>query len=40
MEVVFGLPLWLPFIIAADPAGVALKVTRSLSGFSFIGGTK
>jgi hypothetical protein len=37
---VLGLPLWLPFIIAADSAGIALKATRSLSGFSFVGGTK
>jgi hypothetical protein len=40
VEVVFSLPLWLPFIIAADSAGVALKVTRSLRGFSFVDGTK
>ena len=40
VEVVLGVPLWLPFIIAPDSAGVALKATRSLSGFSFVGGTK
>ena len=40
VEVVLSLPLWLPFIIAADSAGVALKATRSLGDFSFVGGTK
>lgn len=40
VELVLSLPLWLPLIIAADSASVALKVTRSLNGFSFVGGTK
>lgn len=40
VELVFGLPLWLPLIIAADSAGVTPKVTCSLIDFSFVDGTK
>ncbi len=38
--VALGLPLWFPFIIAADSAGVASKVARTVGGLSFVGGTK
>lgn len=40
VEVVLSLPLWFPFIITANSAIVALNATRSLSGFSFVSGTK
>ena len=38
--VALGLPLWVPFIIAAASAGVASIIVRPISGLSFVGGTK
>src|SRR5689334_21653728 len=38
--VALGLPLWVPFIIAAASAGVASIIVRSIGGLSFVGGTK
>jgi hypothetical protein len=38
--VALGLPLWVPFIIAAASAGIASMVACSISGLSFVSGTK
>jgi hypothetical protein len=37
---VLGLPLWVPFIITAASAGVALVAARAIGGLSFISGIK